>query len=209
MDVFAAVDLERLRIIDAVEITIGLEFVAHAVDLPAFHFRLEIPAEHLQARDQLIADLDVGHFQRAFAEREARHQFLCRIGPDIVGALARQRPEFAGIFEADARDQFADRQAITGHHRAELMAGSIPADMPTFKDRHAGAELCRLERDRQPGKAGADHGDIDIQIERQPQALRRGCGIASDDPACRTLAHIVSYGPIARLSPCLAEQLVH
>ncbi len=125
---------------------IGLELGAHAIDLPALHFRFEILAEHLQAGDQLIADLDIGDFQRAFAERDARNQFFGRIGPHIVGALPRQRPEFAGVFEADARDQIADRKTVARHHGAQLMAGGVPADMPAFEHGDAGAEPCRLQR---------------------------------------------------------------
>ena len=152
--------------------------VAHAIDLPAFHFGFEILAKHLQPADQLIADIDIGNFKRALAEGDARHQFFGRIGADKFGALLRQRPEFAGVLEADARDQVADRQAVARHHRAELVAGGVPADMPPFEHGDAGAEPRRLQRHRQPGKPGADHADVDIQIERQPRALahRRGVG---------------------------------
>ena len=101
VDVFAAVDLKRLRIIHAVEIMVGPQLGADAIDLPALHFRPEILAEHLQAGDQFVADFDVGHLERAFAERYARHRFLGRIRPDEFGAFARQRPEVAGILEAD------------------------------------------------------------------------------------------------------------
>ena len=67
MDIFAAVNLKRLGIIHAVEITIGLQFVADTIDLPAFHVRLEILAKHLQPADQLIAGLDIGNLQRPLA----------------------------------------------------------------------------------------------------------------------------------------------
>ena len=49
VDIFAAVDLKCLGIIDAMEIMLGLELVAHMFDLPAFHFGSEILAQHLQA----------------------------------------------------------------------------------------------------------------------------------------------------------------
>ena len=165
MDIFAAVDLKRLRIIDAMKIMPGLELIAHAIDLPAFDFGLEILAEHLQPADQLIADIDIGDLQHALAERDARHQFFGGVGPDQIGALLRQRPEFAGVLEADAFDQVADRQAVTRHHRAELVAGCVPADVPPFEHGDAGAEPRGLQRHREPGKPRADHADVDIQIE--------------------------------------------
>ena len=173
MDIFAAVDLECLRIIHAVEIAVGLELGAHAVDLPALDFGLEILAEHLQPADQGFAGIDVGDFQRAFAQRDARHQLFGRGGADIVGALLRQRPELAGVFQPDALDQVADRKAETRHHRAELMAGGIPADMAAFQHRDAGAKPRGLQRHRQPGKPRPDHADIDIEVERQPRAKRQ------------------------------------
>src|SRR5260370_13590941 len=76
VDVFAAVDLKRLGIINAVEITIGLELGAHAIDLPALHLGFEILAEHLQPADQLIADVDVGDLQCPLAQRNARNQLF-------------------------------------------------------------------------------------------------------------------------------------
>src|SRR5882724_7662533 len=69
MDVFAAVELECPRKIHAMEIAIGLEVIANAIDLPTFYISFEILSQHLQPADQLIADIDVGDFKRAFAER--------------------------------------------------------------------------------------------------------------------------------------------
>src|SRR5215475_3356361 len=56
MNIFATVDLKRLRIMDAMEIAVGPEFAADAIDLPALHLRLEIFREHLQPADELVAD---------------------------------------------------------------------------------------------------------------------------------------------------------
>src|SRR5258707_13761775 len=107
MDVFAAVDLKRFWVIHAVKIMIGVEFGADAIDLPSLHLGLELLAQHLQPADQLIADIDIGNLQRALALRDARNQLLRGRGPDKFGAFLRQRPEFAGVFETDARDQIA------------------------------------------------------------------------------------------------------
>ena len=207
VDIFAAVDLKRLRIIHAVEITVGLELGAHAIDLPALYFGLKILAEHLQAADQPIADIDIGYFQRAFARAQCPASIASvASGPNIFGAFLRQRPEFAGVFEADARDQIADRNAIARHHRAELMAGCIPADVPAFEHGDAGAEPRGLQRHRQPGKPRADHGDVDIQIEGKPRSFaagRRQISWSHLRPQRSDVALIsFSYGPIRRLSPC-------
>ena len=180
----------------------GPELIAHTIDLPAFDFGFEILAEHLQPADQLIAGIDIGDLQHPFAERDARHQFLGGIGPDLIGALLRQRPEFAGVVEADACDQVADRQAVTRHHRAELVAGCAPADVPALQNGDAGAEARGLQRHREPGKPRADHADVDIQIEGKAQPLRHAAA------SCRLVAPaevslmLFSYGPAGRLSPC-------
>ena len=64
-----AVDLERFWIIHAMEIAPGVQLGAHAIDLPALDLGVEILSQHLQPADQPIADVDVGNFKRAFAER--------------------------------------------------------------------------------------------------------------------------------------------
>ena len=43
--------------------------------------------------------------------------------------------------------------------------------MAAFEHRDAGAKPGRLQRDRQPGKPGPDHADVDIEIKRQPRAV--------------------------------------
>ena len=49
---------------------------AYPIDLPALHLGRKILAQHLQPRDQLIADIDVGNLQRALGERDARYRFF-------------------------------------------------------------------------------------------------------------------------------------
>jgi hypothetical protein len=38
--------------------------------------------------------------------------------------------------------------------------------VPSFEDGDAGAKPRRLQRNGEAGKPGADHADIDVQIER-------------------------------------------
>src|SRR5262249_48333952 len=133
VNIFAAVQLERLRIINAVEIAVRLQLAAHAVDLPAFHLGLEILREHLQPADQLLARVDIRDLEHAIAHADARHQLLGGGGADKIRALPRQRPKLPAVLETDALDQFADRKVEARPHRAELMAGRIPADMPALE----------------------------------------------------------------------------
>ena len=110
MDIFPAVDLERLGIIDAVEIAIGLELAAHAIDLPAFDLGLEILGQHLQPADQLVADIDIGDFERALAQGDARHCSSVALARTYSAPSFDSVPQLARVLEADALDQFADRK---------------------------------------------------------------------------------------------------
>ena len=102
MDIFAAVDLERPRVIDAVEIMGRLEHAADAVDLPTLDLGFEILAERQQPADQGFAGVDLGYLQRAFAPPDARDQILGRGGAHIVSARPGQRPKLARIVQPDA-----------------------------------------------------------------------------------------------------------
>ena len=90
----------------------------------------------------------------------------------MFGTFLRQSPEFARIFKPDARDQIADRDAVSRHHRAELMAGCVPADVAAFEHGDARAKPRGLQRHGKAGETGTDHGNVDIQIERKPQTVR-------------------------------------
>src|SRR2546430_3583647 len=63
LDVFAAVDLKRIGIIDTVKVTIGLELGAHAVNLPSLHISLkdrsrsEEHTSELQSQSNLVCRL--------------------------------------------------------------------------------------------------------------------------------------------------------
>ncbi len=180
------------------EIAPGLELGADAIDLPAFDLGLEILAQRLQPADQRVAGIDVGDFQRALGQRDARHQFFGGGSANIIGALLRQRPEFAGVLEADALDQVADRQTVTRHHRAELMSGCVPADMAAFEHGNAGAEARGLPRHRQAGEPGPHHANIDVHVERKTRAKRRVV-TGSVGGTCGSLGHGVFLGIAAAL----------
>ena len=139
----------------------------------------------------MIAGVDIGNLEHAFARRDARHQLFGGIGPDEIGALLRQRPELTGVVEADACDQVADRQTVTRHDRAKLVAGRVPADVPPLENGDAGAEARGLQRHREPGKPRTDHADVDIQIEWEAHPLRHAGGIMSVGRARGRFAHIV------------------
>ena len=165
VDVFATVDLERARIIDAVEIACRPELIANAIDLPSLDLGLEILAQRLQAADQRFAGVDIGDLQRALGQCNSRHRLFGGGGANVIGALFRHRPQLARVLQADALDQVADRKTVARHDRAELMAGRVPADMPAFEHGHAGAEARGLQRHRQAGKSGSDHANVNIQVE--------------------------------------------
>ncbi len=190
------------------EIAVGLELAAHAIDLPAFDLGLEIPREHLQPADELVADIDIGDLERALAQGDARDILFRGVGADIGGPLFREVPQRFRVLEADALDQFADRKAKTRHDGAELVTGSVPADMPAFEHGDAGAHPRRFQRHRQSGKAGADDADIDVEVEGKPRALTQGCGVGPLGRACESLDHAVFLRPLFLTKPWRACHLV-
>ena len=102
------------------------------------------------------------------------HQVLGRGCANIVGALLATAPRVrAHDRSRRARSDSSTGNAVTRHHRAELVTGRIPADVPAFEHGDAGAHPRRFPRHRQPGKPGPDDADIDVEIERQPATLGR------------------------------------
>ncbi|MGY4619677.1 hypothetical protein ACVWZ4_004904 [Bradyrhizobium sp. USDA 4472] len=190
VDISAAVDLERFGVVDAVEITIGLERRANAIDLPALGLGVEILIQHLQPADQPIAGIDVGDLEHAVGEADIRHVFFAGIGAHELGALLGEHPQFDGVLEADALDQLGERQRKTGHHRAELVAGGVPADMAAFEHRDASPEPGRLKRDGKAREPCPDNADIGVKIEGQPDTLAKAGFFLGH--ACESLAHSVS-----------------
>src|SRR5260370_40199570 len=67
----------------------------------------------------------------------------------------------------------------------------MPADVPALENGDAGAKPRGFQRHREPGNPRADHGDINIQIERKARAVRHRCGILPVRRAGEALAHIV------------------
>ncbi len=209
VDVFVAVDLERPRIIDAVEIAVGPELGADTIDLPALHFRLEILAEGLQPRNQLVAALDIGHLQRALAERDAGESVLRWRSPAHIRRLAATAPT--------ARGHPRSRRARSGRRpEGRSRASRCRAGGRRRSSRHGGPRARRRWRQALPPPAPPS---VRQGRRRPPRYRHRGrTSAARAPPALRhrvrpiVLAEVslmsFSYGAIGRLSPCLAGRLV-
>ena len=191
VDIFAAVDLERLRIIHAVEIAIGPELLAHAIDLPALHFGLEILAKHLQPADQLIADIDIGDFERALAR--------ARCPASVPRSRWRGQIRRLPWTTTRVRGRLRSRCARSVR-RSEGRSPASPcrADGRMRSSRHAGLRARRRWRPAAPPPARPSGR----QARRRPRRYRHpdrttaararaACGIGSVGRACGSLAHIV------------------
>lgn len=174
------------------------ELAAHALNLPALDFGLEIFAQRLQ---RLISVSPTSTFETCSAPslRPIPGSVPRLRWRDVVSALLREAPELAGILEPDPLDQIAD-QTKARRHRAKLMAsGCIPADMAALEHGDAGAKTRGFPCHRQSGKSGADHANIDIEVERQAGAetawRRRQTLVGLVEASLMAF----SYGP---LQPC-------
>ncbi|MGY3625779.1 hypothetical protein ACVWWI_002710 [Bradyrhizobium sp. USDA 3686] len=172
------------------EVAIGLECGADAIDLPALGLGVEILVQHLQPADQPVAGIDVGDLEHAVGRADPGHVLFGGVGPDELGALFRQCPQFPRILEADALDQLGERQREARHHGAELIAGSVPADVAALEHRDAGPQPGRLERNGEPCKPRPDHADVGVEIKRQSRAFTKAGFFLGH--ACESLAHAVS-----------------
>src|SRR6185503_14589126 len=74
----------------------------------------------------------------------------------------------------DALDHAADVLGKSGHHEARVAAGRRPGDAVGFEYGDRPAALGHFARDGQTGEPAADDADIDVEIEIEPPALRRG-----------------------------------
>jgi len=171
VEISAAVDLKCPGIIHAMEIALGPELGADAVDLPAFHLGLEILAEHLQPADQLIA---------ASTLETSRAPSLSAM-PGINCSVAVARTNSAPAFDSDQSSRASSRpmRAINSpiedrsrHHSAELMPDAF---QPTCRPSRTAtlAPSVRLQRHGE-AQARSDHADIESnEREREPAAFRR------------------------------------
>ena len=91
--------------------------------------------------------------------------------------------------QPDALDQIGQRQVESRQDGADHVAGCVPADMTAFQHRDAGPLPGRAQRRGQTGQARPDHADIDVEVEIQPDAADRACGIRVIVRACESLAH--------------------
>ena len=90
--VVQAVQMERLRMMDAVEIVRRAHGLAHALGLPRLHIGAEILAEQLQPADHAVAPLDARNLEKAVTEADAGNPGLQDGGANIVDTILRQLP---------------------------------------------------------------------------------------------------------------------
>jgi len=130
------VDLKRLGIIDAVEVATGPQLIAYAIDLPAFHFGFKILAKRFASR-LISPSRRRRHWRLQSAPSvSAMPGIACSVAvsADIIGAFLRQSPQFGGRLPGRPARSGRGRNAQSpASHRAEMMTGRVPADMPALE----------------------------------------------------------------------------
>ena len=166
-------DVERVRPMQRVEIVIGLEHVAHALGRPALDVGAELLAVEPRRRQHLVAVVDLGHFEPARHRGDARHALICDCRGHIFEPHLGERPQRLGVIHSDAGDHPVHGLGEARQHEAVVAAGGVPGDAAGLQHRHRPAAAGDLARGREPGETGADHADIDVEIEGERPAL--GC----------------------------------
>ena len=118
----------------------------------------------------LVAVVDLGNLEPAGDRRHSRH---ARLG-DGVAHIAQphlgERPQRLGVVEAHPADDPVHRFGEARQHEAVVAPGGVPGDATGFQHRHRPAAPRDLARGREPGEAGADDADVDVEIEGQRPA---------------------------------------
>src|SRR5450631_2700302 len=92
--------------------------------------------------------------------------------PHVIEALFRQSPELLGVIEPDALDHAVDILLKARQHEAGIAPGCGPRHLVGLQYRHRPAAPRHLARHGQARQPGADHADVDIEIEIQARSLR-------------------------------------
>ena len=166
-------DVKRARQVQGVEVVVGLEHLAHALGRPALDLGPEFLAIELHIRQDLIAVVDLGDFEPAGNRRDTGHPRLGNRGAHVAQPHLRQVPQRLGVLHADAADHALHRLRKSRQNETVVAAGRVPGDAAGLQHRHRPPAPRELARGGQPGKAGADDADVDVEIEGQRPAHGR------------------------------------
>ena len=167
-------DVERLRRVHRVEIVVALEHVAHALDRPAFDLAAELLADQTDGGEVVVGVIRFRDLEPALLDRiDAGHIGVADRGAHVVEAGLRERPQRLGVVEPDPLDHRLHVASEARQHEAGVAAGRVPGDRVRLDHHHRPAAARHFARGGQPGEAGADHADIDVDIAGHRGALGR------------------------------------
>ncbi len=168
------VDMERARKMNGVEIVAGPEHVADPLDRPGLDLGADLLLQQADPRHHGGGILALGHVEPAFALHHIVHM-VCRDGvAHILNTCLRQHPQAPWRPGTPIPlDDLLDPRRKTRQHEAGVAAGRVPCDAPRLHHRDRPAAPHHLARHRDAGNAGADHADIDVQIEVERRPRRR------------------------------------
>ena len=166
-------DVKCARQMHGVEIVIGPELLPHALGRPGLDLGAELLPVELNLGQHLIAVVDLGRLEPAGDRRDARHARLGNRRAHVFEAHLGERPQRLGVLQSDAADQPVHGGGKAGQNETVVAAGRAPGDAATFHHHHRPSAPRDLARRGEPGKARADHADIDVEIEGERPARGR------------------------------------
>ena len=191
--VIERMDGDRLEIIDGVIVALAVQHRAHALGRPAFDLAAEIVEEPHQAQE-FVAIVDLGHVEPAGLRIDAGDALFLDGVADVIEPGLGQRPQRLRALEADAADQLFGVGGKARQHEAGIAAGRARRQPARFQQHDRPAGPRQFARRRQPGKAAADHADIDVEIDvqrRPPRRVHHGGGVPALAIGCGIgFAHI-------------------
>jgi hypothetical protein len=103
---------------------------------------------------------------------DARHSRVENCTPHVVEALLGQRPQLFGMIKTDAFDDAVDIFGISRKHETHVPARRRPRHLPSVQNDNRPASLGDLSGNGEARKAGANHADIDVEVEVESRPLR-------------------------------------
>jgi hypothetical protein len=152
-------DEEAVRVLDALEITLGLEHHAGLLGREQLEPFAEIAQHHLDITPRAGGVVDALRHDHAVTHMdglvEARH-----LAPHIFGAVGGEPVKRLGVFQAHLLDEVLDTEREAIADEAAIAARRSPGNALGLEQNRDATAPLHLHGSGEPGEPAADHADI-------------------------------------------------
>ena len=123
------VDMEGLRKVDGMKVTLTMQYRAHAFDRPALDLAAKFADEANMPR-KCVAIVGLGDAEPAILESDSRYGIVADCVANVFKSALRKIPEVLGPLKSDAADDVSGAAAKPGNTKPVLGAGAAAAIRP-------------------------------------------------------------------------------